>query len=62
MNRGLKLMRLEDRRRRSCFLRGSSELQRGFRREETAATCRPEGAAIVTAGRAAAIFAVSYTG
>jgi hypothetical protein len=61
MNRGLRLRRLEDRR-KSCFLLGSLELQRGFRREETAATCRPEGAATATTGRAAAIFAASYTG
>jgi len=61
MNRGLKLRRVEDRR-KSCFLRGSSELQRGFRRGEMAATCNPEDAAIIKAGTAAATSTVSCTG
>ena len=61
MSRGLKLRRVGDRR-KSYFLRGSSGLQRGFRRGETAATCSPEGAVIIIEDRAAAISAVSCTG
>jgi len=61
MNRGLKLRRAEDRR-KSYFQRGSSELQRGFQKEETAATYNLEGAAIIKAGTAAATSTVSCTG
>ena len=61
MSRGLKLRWLEDRR-KSCLLRGSLELRRGFQRGETAATSTPRGTAIIKVGRAAAIFAVSCIG
>ena len=61
MSRGLKLRRVGDRR-KSYFLRGSSGVQRGFRRGESAATCSLEGAAIIRADRAAATSAISCTG
>jgi hypothetical protein len=61
MSRGLKLRWVEDRR-KNCCLQGNLELQRGFRRGETAATSTPGGTAITKVGIAAAISAVSCTG
>ena len=61
MSRGLKLRWVEDRR-KSCSLLGNLELQRGFRRGETAAASTPGGTAITKEGRAAIISAVSCTG
>ena len=62
MSRGLKLRCLKDRRKKSCRQRGSLEPRRGFRRAEMAATSTPGGTAIIKAGIAAAISAVSCRG